>query len=222
MLVAIVLVAPPRHFVVEPVAGEHARVVGHVVVRVREAERRDHQRRLQPLECRCQQLDEVFGWRRDVARVVRVLDAREVDRRRREDLQCGLVLGPAHGHDVVTRSEPTLHVPCAHRVRVRGRIAGEHGDDGCAGVGGKQGAAPEDGVVEVRRNHDHACELAVERQPPLPHREDGSVPIGAAHVVTVMVWSCHGHAAYGSNNRSTYPSSSSSTVPCISAIVAIP
>ena len=54
VLVTRILVAPPRHRVVEPVAGEHARAVRHVVIGVGEPERREHERGLERGERRRQ------------------------------------------------------------------------------------------------------------------------------------------------------------------------
>ena len=169
MLVAVVFVTPPRHVVAEPIARQHARAVRHVVVGVREAERREHERRLECSERGRREPRPAPRRDRLVARVVGVLDELEVHRRRVEEVERGVVLVAAGLHHVVAGCEARLHVPLAHRIgRVRGRVAGEHRHHERARMRRHEVAASEHGVVEVRR-HDHdPIELARGAEGPSP------------------------------------------------------
>ena len=76
----------------------------------------------------------------------------------------------APGLRLVARREARLHVPQSHRVGIRGRVPREHGHDRDAGMRSEEPPAAQHRVVEVRRDDDHAFDLALEGRTPLAHR----------------------------------------------------
>ena len=72
-------------------------------------------------------------------------------------------------------SSPGAKPLCTSQSRIgsgyAARVAGEHRDDGDAGMHRHEARAAEHRVVEVRRHDDDAVELAVVGQAPVAHRE---------------------------------------------------
>ena len=100
----------------------------------------------------------------------------EPDRGGADRRERGGVLELAGAEHVVAGREAGERVPRRGRVGRHRRPAGEDGDHGGTGVRREQGAAPEHGVVEVRRDHHQPLELARIDESPLPHRCVRSLP----------------------------------------------
>ena len=92
----------------------------HVVVRVGETERREHERGAQRRERGCERLRELGRGCRAITGVVRVLDNVEVDGRRAEDRECGAVLG----RRISMTSSPGWKWPCTSHLRIGSGYAG--------------------------------------------------------------------------------------------------
>ena len=145
----------------------------HVVVGIREPERRQHQRRVERRQRRDESVGDSFRRDRAVTREVGVFDEVEMHGNCIDNRERAAVLPSARLHDVVARREPALHVPQSHRLGVRDGIACEHRDDGDAAVHRHEARAAEDGIVEVRRHDHHPVELTRVGQAPRAHGEGG-------------------------------------------------
>ncbi len=173
MLVAHVLVAEPRRSLVgvgeHPLPEQHRGVVGAVVIRVGQPERREHRRRGLGAHRGLEFVDDLFGSDPVGTLEVGVLDEVEPHRLGVEPGERRRVLGASGDVHLVAGTEAAERVPVLHRVRIHRGTPRERGDDGDPRVRGHQVRAAKDRIVEVRRDDHQARQLRRRDRPPVTH-----------------------------------------------------